>query len=105
MKFFIPLYKNPEETEKFYQAIKQSALSTTGYPLTERRIFKLEFQHNGIKFEDEVGEITDTNHEYVIAILESEAWYLVCTPSRGALVGTPMYVGKHDTSHVEDFGA
>ena len=34
------------------------------------------------------------NNELVIAILDCEIAYLICTPSRGVIRGEPMMVGR-----------
>ncbi|MBN2185838.1 MAG: hypothetical protein JW732_00065 [Dehalococcoidia bacterium] len=104
-KFFIPHAETPEASERIYQVIKAHAQTSTVHPITKRRIFRIEYTHNGIKHEAEVGAISTANGEEVMAILESFV-YLVCTPSRGAAKNTiPIYVGIHDTTLVEDFEA
>lgn len=104
-KFFIPHAETPEASERIYQVIKAFAQITTKYDISERRIFRIEYTHNGIKHEAEVGAISTANGEEVMAILESFV-YLVCTPSRGVAENTlPIYVEIHDTTLIEDFEA
>jgi hypothetical protein len=104
-KFFIPHTETREASERIYQVIKASAQIITMHPITERRIFRIEYIHNGIRHEAEVGAISTANGEEVMAILES-FMYLVCTPSRGVARNTlPIYVGIHDTIFIEDFEA
>ena len=99
-KFFIPHAETPEQAEETYKAIKYFVQ----YDISERRIFRIEYIHNGIKHEAEVGAISTANGEEVIAILESFV-YLVCTPNRGVIRGIPIHVGIHDTTLIEDFEA
>ncbi len=104
-KFFMPHAETPEASERIYQVIKAFVQVTTEHPITERRIFRIEYTHNEIKHEAEVGATSTANGEEVMAILESFV-YLVCTPSRGVARDTlPMFVGIHDTTLIEDFKA
>jgi len=103
-KFFIPHAETPEQAERIYKEIKYFVQSTTKYDISERRIFRIEYIHNGMKHEAEVGAISTANGEEVMAILESFV-YLVCTPSRGVTEDIPIYVGIHDTTLIEDFEA
>jgi len=103
MKFFIPDEDNSEKAEMLYQATKKFAQEGMGWPISDRRI-------RSIKFRDErrrdvvetVGEREPIEGEIVIAILESTT-YLVCTPNRGVLRGTPIMVGKCEVYASEDF--
>jgi hypothetical protein len=49
-----------------------------------------------------VGKPERSCGEPVIAILESDC-YLICTPSRGVLSGSPVRVEKNDAGDVEEF--
>ncbi|MBA7709687.1 hypothetical protein ES703_118609 [subsurface metagenome] len=103
MKFFIPdMQDKPDKAEELYKAIKDFAKTSVGWNITNRRIFRISYQHDGRPHEAEVGKINDVNNEPVIAILESNA-YLVCTPNRGVLRDMPILVGTHDAGLVEDF--
>ena len=102
MKFFIPHTNNANSAERIYQTIKSNVQLSTGWTVTNRRIFRIEYSHNGIPNEAQVGAISTANGEEVMAIFESPPVYFVCTPSRGVTVD-PIYVGMHDTSIAEDF--
>ena len=102
VKFFIPHAKTTEEAERIYKAIKSIAQRTTTYHISERRIFRIEYTHNGIKHEAKVGAVSTANGEEVMAILESFV-FLVCTPTRGVSGNIPIYVGVQDTTLIEDF--
>jgi len=76
--------------------------------ISDRRIYKLELGHNGtikgIKSEVEVGNIIgEYDKSQVIAIFESESWYLVCERREGEKIGIPLYVDRDDVSKVIDF--
>jgi hypothetical protein len=82
MQFFIPNIKNKEKAEKVWKAAKQFAESQ-GFRVTNRRIEKISYFHDGKSIEAVVGERGIRQNEAVIAILESDICYLVCTYSRG----------------------
>jgi len=102
MKFFIPKEDNTELAEKIYQSAKLFAKDTLGWVITDRRIFLIEYTHDGKYHKAVVGQINDTNNEEIVAILESNA-YLICTPNRGVLRGMPILVGQEEIRHIEDF--
>jgi hypothetical protein len=102
MRFFIPNSEDLDEQNKIYKAIRDFAKTTVGCNITNRRIYKITYRHNGKYHEAEVGKTCDTNNEPIIAILESNA-YLVCTPSRGVISGMPIFVGNQEAWDVVDF--
>jgi allophanate hydrolase subunit 1 len=102
MKFFVPRAKTPEKAEQIYEATKKFAEHTLGWEISERRIFRIEYWHNGKEHVAEVGAITNVNGEEVMVILKSNA-FLVCTPNRGVLRGEPILVGTDEVRLVEDF--
>jgi hypothetical protein len=101
MKFFIPR-ATPENTERIYESIKAFVKTTLGWDVSDRRIFRIEYFHNGKEHKAEVGTLTDVNHEEVIAILECNS-YFVCTPTRGVVKGMPILVGTDEITSIEDF--
>jgi hypothetical protein len=102
MKFFVPGMTTPEGIEHTYKAIKLSAGKAAGWNPTNRKIFKIEYVHHNKCHEAEVGKVTDTNDEMVMAILEVHA-YLVCTLTKGIDEGMPILVGMEETTRIEDF--
>jgi len=102
MKFFIPGAKDHQQAEEVYASIKKFATTTLGWPVVDRRIFRIKYEHKGRIFHAQVGQPDPNVGEVVIAILESQA-YLVCTANRGALRGVPILVGKNEVIEIEDF--
>jgi hypothetical protein len=102
MKFFIPDIASPELAEEELRSIKALLKTTLGWDATDRRIFRIKYNHNGRHLEAQVGKITKANNELVIAILESNA-FLICTPSRGAGINMPLLVGTDEVISIEDF--
>lgn len=92
MKFFIPEAKGEEEAEKVYNAIKEHAENVMGWKTTNRRIFKINYQHDKTNHTAEVGKPDTMTGEIVLAIFEAQS-YLVCTPNRGGFKGQPIMVG------------
>lgn len=102
MKFFIPDINDEDKAEEMYDAIKKFVKTTLGWDVTERRIFKISYYHDGNYYDAEVGKILKVNSEEVIAILESNA-YLICTPTRGVIRDLPLLVGRGSAISVTDF--
>ena len=92
-KFFLPGTHSPEDAEEIWQATKKSCGEQTGWQVTDRRIFRIEYTHNGKDYVAEVGQIAPEQGETVLVILESNA-FLVCTTNRGVLRGKPMPTGN-----------
>ena len=102
MKFFVPGVKSAEGAEKNIARIRKFAEKTIGTPLTEKRIFRISYQCERGEESAEVGKPECSCGEPVIAIFESDC-YLICTPSRGVLSGTPVRVEKKEAGTVEEF--
>ena len=98
MKFFVPAAKDEEEAESVYEAIAKFVNGV----VAEERIWKLNWKHNGMDMEAEVGKplhhYYQTGQEPVLAIIDCGAYYSVCTKNRGGVRGEPVLAGKdHDT--------
>lgn len=91
-EFFVPHASSPEQAEQVWQATKKFAEEQTGWEVTDRRIFKVEFTHDGKDYVAEVGQPEPQSGETVLVILESNA-VLVCTENRGVARGSPMLTG------------
>jgi hypothetical protein len=107
MKFFIPHTKTKEEETKIYDAIKKFAKDNTSWNIGNRRVFRIEYNHDGKRYHAEVGRIEDLIGEEVIAILESgyssNIVYLICTPNRGVIRDMPILVGENEVYSLIDF--
>jgi len=105
MKFFIPEAQSAEEAAKVYSAIKAHLRQGLGARFAGRMIRSLHWQHDGKKYEAEVGKCTSFNDEIVIAILyePKRNLYHVCTPTRGVLRGMSILAGGHSVFTVADF--
>ena len=83
MKFFIPAAENADEAEEVYGSIRRFVSEQVGR-LTDKRIFRIQFSHNGQEYCLAVGDrFQDLRGEPVIAILEGPRAYYVCTPPPG----------------------
>ena len=102
VKFFIPNAKDETQAEEIYQGIKKFAADQVSAP-TDRRIFRIEYQHDGKPSYAEVGKNDPVTKELVMAILEGVP-FMVCTPNRGVLRGIPVLVGKDEITDIQDFG-
>ncbi|MEH2241663.1 hypothetical protein [Nostoc sp.] len=103
MKFFVPAAKDDVKAEQVYSAIAQSVKA----PITEKRIWKLQWRDNEIDMECEVGKPLpssyQTGKELVLAIFECENLYKICTLTRGGVKGEPIFAGKNSLSSATYF--
>jgi hypothetical protein len=91
-EFFVPHTETPEQAEEVWEATKRFAEEQLGWGISERRIFRVEYTHDGKDEEAEVGKTERRQKEPVMVILESQS-YLVCTPTRGVAKGEPILIG------------
>ena len=102
----IPILSDAQKT--LNARIKSYLESVIGFSLTDKHIFKLELEHNGVvkvaRMSVEIGS-RFYQDEPVIAIFESRGWLIVCTKSRGALIGSPLYIDADDVVGVIEFKA
>ena len=94
MKFFVPAAKDDTEAEQVYEAIEKF----NSAPRQIQRIAALAWQHNGQKYSCEVGAEAPTYYgtgsEPVVAILDCNQVFKVCTTNRGVARGEAILVGK-----------
>jgi hypothetical protein len=104
VKFFLPAADSPEQAESVYGSIRSFAEEQTGWKTTDRRIYRLEYRHEGKNYSAQVGEFDPRIDEVVIAILETvRGVYLVCSQNRCVLRGEPMLVGSDEVYIRLDF--
>jgi hypothetical protein len=123
--FFFPYVHDADKAEEYWHATKsfmETAYGWTG--VMDRRIFRLDYVHNGRSEFAQVGESHRYGHpstweyvpdfddpkagERVEVILENEGGpFLVCTHNRGFRRGEPILVGTSEVKNVvyfDDFG-
>ncbi len=103
MKFFIPHSESNEQAESVYRGIKDFAFQQMGWKISNRRINFIKYTHDSKDYIAEVGKEEKRTGAEVIAILESEGPYLVCTKDRGVLRGEPIMIGKSSVYQEKDF--
>lgn len=101
MDFFIPEV-DKVDWGRYYDAIRSFAKTTLGWNVSSRKIYRINYRHDGQTYVAEVGQLADRVNEKIFAILESNA-YLVCTPNRGVFRGTPILVGQNEIIDIIDF--
>ncbi|MEH2388029.1 MAG: hypothetical protein V7K14_20110 [Nostoc sp.] len=103
MKFFVPAAKDDIKAEQVYSALGQSLKA----PITEKRIWKLQWRDNEIDLKCEIGKPLppsyQTGKELVLAIFECENLYKICTLSRGGVKGEPILVDNNSQSSATYF--
>lgn len=102
MRFFIPRAKDEIMAEEVYLAIKKHVENEMEWEVSEERIFRIKYTHNGIRALAQVGQPEPDINEPIFAILRSNA-YLVCTPNRGVFKGLPLLIGNEEVQSVEHF--
>ena len=101
-RFFVPGAKDQAEAESVWEATRAFAREQLTWEVSDRRIFQINYQHDGKPYVAEVGVSDPQTGERVLVILESDA-YLVCTANRGVAGGQPILVGRHEVRTIEDF--
>lgn len=103
MEFFVPATQDNAQAEQVYEAIAQFVAA----PVTDDRIWKLRWKHNGIDMQCEVGQplpaYYQTGTEPVLAIFDCGNIYKICTPNRGGIRGEPVLAGKNLNSSAIHF--
>lgn len=102
MKFFVPEASTPEQAEEVWNATRRFAGETMAREIGTQRIFRLRYVHNAKSLTAEVGQPEPLTGEPVLVILDSNP-YLVCTPNRGVVRGTPVLVGRQAVRDVVEF--
>ena len=101
-KFFDPAARDRAQAEEM-RAVIRRFLETQRRQTSDRRIFRLNYVHNGELRVAQVGELFGPElPETVIAIFEGEGIFYVCTPNRGVRRDEPVLVGASGT-RVTDF--
>ena len=101
--FFVPHAKNEEEAKSVRQSTIEF-MKQQGFKIApERKIFKIEYRHNGKNCVAEVGKIDSYGHEMVLILLDADSLYLCCTASRGVVRGEPILIGKDFYTSTSDF--
>lgn len=101
MKFFVPGAKDPQKAEEIYKGIKE--FNSSKVKISSRRIFAIRYVRNNKTEYAEVGKPLPTTEDIVLAILETEYVYYVCTISCGGGSGDPVMVGRPDISKIINF--
>jgi len=104
MKFFLPAAANESEAESVLLSISKFI----GAPVPARRIFRMSFVHNEVKYSVEVGKPVlgyfGERSSPVVAILGEEP-ICICLANRGVLAGSPILVSRGSASDIEYFEA
>lgn len=105
MKFFIPTIDDVLEAENFYQAAIEQSMRQIKCEAIPRRIFSLDYRHDGKLCRAEVGQIHPRTGRTVCLILETAAGiFVVCFPSCNlSSSSAPLLIGENEVSKVVDF--
>ena len=105
MKFFIPkpFANTQKQAYHAHLCMRNFARRSAGLDTTERKLYQIQFVQDGDLYEACVGRPEYGSGETVVAILEADNEYLVCTPTQGGYRGKPVVVAKDETVAVQDF--
>jgi hypothetical protein len=108
MDFFFPDPEGgnfePDRAEEMWQATRTGAESDVGRDALARRVYKLDYVHNGRDFSAVVGERDAYDNDLIMAIVAFPGLYSIRCRVRGFFTsGEPIIVGEPDVRHVEDF--
>jgi hypothetical protein len=102
MRFFIPAVIN-SNPNALYERIRTNLEHSS---LTNRRIYRIKFEQDGKVQNLAVGDsFRHFGSEPVLAIVEAESGYFVCTPHHGGIDGEPLNIPRHRALDVEAFTA
>jgi hypothetical protein len=98
MQFFVPGCVNEAITEETYKSIKDYAVSTFRFTILEKRVHSIAYYNptGGNNFTAEVGKVNYDNGELVVSILETDNYFLVCTPTAGVVSGSAMLINRKE---------
>lgn len=104
MKFFLPGATDENHGLEMYKHIREAVSYQTRFDLSPRKIFKLDYRHNGKNYHAEVDKLDGRSGEKIIAILYDEIrdLYYICTLHNG-LTGMPIFAGGHTVEDYTDF--
>lgn len=101
--FFMPGIDEAEAAEGIYSA---TAKNLYGETVAERRIQRLDYEHNGQRYRAEVGEPDQRGEGVVMAIFGPSSprnLYYVATLNRGVLRGGAIMIGAGEVRKVYEF--
>ncbi len=104
-KFSVPPATNAEVAKSAYAAIRKFVEGQASGPLDARRIFRIDYRHEGKPFYAQVGDPERHEGATVIAILKQRDYplYFVCTRDRGVASGSPILVNEREIISSADF--
>ena len=105
-KFFIPESDNKAEEIILYNEAKSALEKWSKHKISDRRIYSINYNHNGRDLTDTVGQIGDDEKEMVFCIFEGinqPAEYFVCTMNRGIKFLPPIQISAEDINSITDF--
>jgi len=102
MRFFIPRVIS-HDPDRLYELIRSNLQHSS---LTDRKIYRIKFEQDGSVQNLAVGgNFRLFSSEPVLAIVEAESAYFVCTPHHGGIEGEPLMVPRDRALEVEAFTA
>ncbi|KLV07132.1 hypothetical protein ABT56_06135 [Photobacterium aquae] len=102
MDFFVPSASSPQQAEAVFTSIAKHVKA----PEQAKRIYKVEWHHEGIECLCEIGQPLPAvfrTDETVLAIFDCGDVVKICTPNRGAIKFDPIHATKADVSNIEYF--
>jgi hypothetical protein len=102
MKFFVPHTKKAE-AEAVHRGMAESLKGQFRMPMSERRIYSLNYVNSRKKWRAEVGQMEQQEGRYeILAIFESKP-YIIVTRAKNGEPGLTILVDKDEVTLAEDF--
>jgi hypothetical protein len=103
-KFFIPTATDSTKAEEVYTSLRRGAEKMRGGLMSRRRIFRIDFRHDGKPHYSEVGKPDSETKYLVLAIFEDQnkSLYLAATSLKNGEVGYPM-IGASSVYGIDEF--
>ncbi|MCW8327803.1 hypothetical protein MD588_03200 [Photobacterium sp. SDRW27] len=102
MDFFVPSASSPQQAESVFSSIANHVSA----PAQSQRVFRLEWQHEGVSCSCEIGKPLPAifrTDETVLAIFDCGDVFKICTPNRGAIKFDPIHAIKSSVVNIDYF--
>jgi hypothetical protein len=102
VKFFVP-EATPHEAEGVYALARAALTDQLRWPITDRRVFRLDYVHDKKSRSVEVGGLEAQSRRFIILAIFESSVYIVHTRAVNGGAGVTILVSKDEVTEVTDF--